>query len=152
MKDPNEWCYEAPERLLPFKYKYEANNVKFSGDATGKFSMRSRHSFQLPLRADFTIMRDYECANHWMMFSAEKYGLWTQETDVGAIKLGWNCNSKFTVSPSKNVSVDCPLRSKPLVRGDVTINRGQVIFKIQCAKISRSIFALRNRERMSLRT
>jgi hypothetical protein len=129
MKDPNEWCYEAPERLLPFKYKYEANNVKFSGDATGKFSMRSRHSFQLPLRADFTIMRDYECANHWMMFSAEKYGLWTQETDVGAIKLGWNCNSKFIVSPSKNVSVDCPLRSKPLVRGDVTINRGQVIFK-----------------------
>ena len=74
-RDDSLFCYQEPRQLTPYKYEYvedEDGGIAFSGDGTGRGSLRAHSSFQTPLSISSTIVKDDECSNHYIAISTRK--------------------------------------------------------------------------------
>ena len=82
----------------------------FSGENVERPTVRSRRSFQLPLRIDTTIDLSYG-SNQYIVLTDEKWFTWSSdpaiESEEKTIKFAYNGYEKVIVTPLKTYKVQC---------------------------------------------
>jgi hypothetical protein len=144
-KDDTNWCYQEPNTIAPYMYSVGGGAVTFSGNPSGKGTMRSRTELGAPLRVDTVLSRKEECANHFVVFSTERYYTWNWEPEPGAIKFAWDCNKKVIIGPQGSSEIGCPLHIKPHTVATFVYQNGVAKFKdSHCADVELATDSLKD--------
>merc|ERR1711871_978184 len=107
-RDDNSWCYEKAEVLAPYKMGYvSGDNIAFSGNNEGKTTLRSRFSFQAPLRVDVALDYEKVCDNHYIILTTESYYQFKLGNEPDTIKFRLDCGHKRVETENMNESAVC---------------------------------------------
>ena len=122
-RDDNLFCYENPESLLPYKFGYTAgDNLWFSGAADKKTTLRSRYSYQAPLRLDFGFQYSEWCDNHFIILTTDPYYTFKTGAEPDTIKFTYDCGKKAITSEFYNTSAICAPHLLPGVKATLEID------------------------------
>jgi len=122
-RDDKLWCYEQPEMLRPYQMGYADNdNIWFAGNGSARSSLRSRTSFQAPLRIDLEFDRREWCDNHWIVLTTDPYYTFNKGSEPDAIKFIYNCETKYIKTESGNMNATCPLHLNPRMNATLTVD------------------------------
>ena len=83
------------------------DNIAFSGNNDGKTTLRSRFSFQAPLRVDVALDYAKVCDNHYIILSTDKYYTFKLGNEPDTIKFRLDCGHKRVETENMNESAVC---------------------------------------------
>jgi hypothetical protein len=98
----NNFCYQQPEDISPYEYGGFNGSIWFKGYIKGRRTMRSRLSFQFPLRIDLLIERTYS-SNQFIALSPEHVYEFNWDSEPNVLKFGWSGNEKRLKTPDEEV-------------------------------------------------
>jgi hypothetical protein len=128
----DEFCYQDPEDIHPYSYGGFDGSVWFKGFAKGRKTMRSRESFQFPLRIDFVVERTLT-SNQFVALTSEQVLEWNWGAEPDTFKFGWFGLEKRIVSSDEEVvaSSKCKALKNESVRtrGVIKVANNTLVFK-----------------------
>ena len=86
------------------------NNLWFKGDCSGRTPMRTKllMSAKQGVTINAEVDKDAPCANHWIALAPSKHLRWVAgKKQQNVIKIGWNCDQKYIMTPTKVKTQSC---------------------------------------------
>ena len=129
----NQWVWpqNAPEGSLGGEQGRQGASFFFSGDMTGKSTLRTKEKFEWPLTVNAELEKDHKCSSHFIVVSTSDKFTWDWGTQDDAIKFVWNCDTKYILGkgqPKKSLkSTKCATQGRYNVK--VVIKGGVVSFE-----------------------
>jgi hypothetical protein len=128
----NDFCYQPADEISPYSYGGFNGSIWFKGFPTGKRTMRSRESFQFPLRVDFVVDRT-ATSNQFLAFTSEQVLEWNWDAEPDTFKFGWYGMEKRIMTSDESVaaSTTCNKLQNNTVRtkGRIILTNSSLTFK-----------------------
>lgn len=107
----NATAWQYPETSKESKCQYGMeNNLWFKGDCSGRTPMRTKllMSAKQGVTINAEVDKDAPCANHWIAIAPSKHLRWVAgKKQQNVIKIGWNCDQKYIMTPTKVKTQSC---------------------------------------------
>ena len=100
----------------------------FTGAFGGSTPIRSLKPFPFPFAVRGQLIKDAKCSNHFVVITTDPEEKWSWGEETDAIKIGWNCDTKFIYSTDPSTSVQVPCNKKGTFDIDIKIFNGMISF------------------------